>query len=114
MADFHPVVWMFDDELKNITYRYFKSEAIVEHDTTTYGDTSAAFSATSVSWNHGMAEIISSLLNQGLQLTHFEEYDYSPYDCFKNLENVGERKFRFKEYGDRLPLVYSIAARKPL
>lgn len=112
MADFHPVIWMFDDDLKNITYRYFKSEAIVENDSATYGNPDAEFQATSVGWNHGMSEIIGSLLDQGLQLTHFSEYDYCPYACFKNMEKIGNRKFRFKDHRDKLPLVYALVAKK--
>ena len=28
-VEFHPVVWMFDDDFKGIKYRYFNSEAII-------------------------------------------------------------------------------------
>ena len=112
MADFHPVVWMMDDDFTKIEYRYFNSEAIVEQEATTYGDTSAELNATSVGWNHGLAEIVSSLLDQKLQLSHLKEFDYSPYDCFKHTEKIAERKYRIKHLGDKIPMVYAIVAEK--
>lgn len=33
MADFHPVVWMMDNEFQKIQYNYFNVEEIVEHET---------------------------------------------------------------------------------
>ncbi|MNU13517.1 bifunctional 3-demethylubiquinone-9 3-methyltransferase/ 2-octaprenyl-6-hydroxy phenol methylase [compost metagenome] len=30
MAEFHPVVWMFDDDFKDIAYNYFNEKPIVE------------------------------------------------------------------------------------
>jgi SAM-dependent methyltransferase len=112
MADFHPVVWMMDDDFTKIEYRYFKSEAIVEHDQSTYGNPEADFFATSVGWNHGMAEIIGSLLKQNLPLLAFEEFDYSPYNCFKHMEKIAERKYRIRHLGDKIPMVYALVAQK--
>jgi SAM-dependent methyltransferase len=112
MADFHPVVWMMDDDFTKIEYRYFKSEAIVEHDQSTYGNPEADFSATSVGWNHGMAEIIGSLLKQNLPLLAFEEFDFSPYNCFKHMEKIAERKYRIRHLGDKIPMVYALVAQK--
>jgi SAM-dependent methyltransferase len=112
MADFHPVVWMFDDDLKQITYRYFNGEAIVEKDSTTYGNPQAEFKSTSVGWNHGMAEIIGSLLKQNLHLLHFDEFDYSPYNCFKHMEKIAERKYRIQHFEDKIPMVYALVAQK--
>lgn len=112
MADFHPVVWMMDDDFTKIEYRYFNSEAIVEHEATTYGNTTAKLNATSVGWNHGLAEIVSSLLNQNLQLSQLKEFDYSPYDCFKHTEKIAESKFRIKHLGDKIPMVYALVVEK--
>ena len=30
MADFHPVVWMFDDYFKTVAYSYFNTESLIE------------------------------------------------------------------------------------
>ncbi|MFK8103575.1 MAG: class I SAM-dependent methyltransferase [Saprospiraceae bacterium] len=111
-ADFHPVVWMFDDNFDFIEYRYFKSEPIVDTQTGTYADRSAPIEIVDISWNHSMSEVITSLLGQGLRLVDLQEYDYSPYDCFQGMNKVAEDKFTIQKMGDKLPLVYSMVVQK--
>src|SRR5690606_12920458 len=40
-VEFHPVVWMFDDDFGKISYRYFNSGAIIETEIGTYADKEA-------------------------------------------------------------------------
>ncbi len=81
MAEFHPVVWMFDDQFEKIAYNYSNSGAIVESEVGTYADKTAAIAQECVMWNHGLGEVLSSLINSGLEIISLEEYDYSPYKC---------------------------------
>ena len=111
-ADFHPVVWMFDDEFDFIQYRYFKSEAIIDTQSGTYADRTAPIEIVDISWNHSIAEVLNSLLQKGMELVDLQEYDYSPYDCFSGMEKLAEDKYIVKKMGNKLPLVYSIVARK--
>lgn len=112
MADFHPTLWMFDDDFKKVHYNYFKADAIVETNQGTYADREADFEKTSISWNHSMSSIITALINNGLQIEKMQEFDYSPYDCFSGTIKVAERKYRIENMGNKLPMVYAIAAKK--
>ena len=109
MADFHPVVWMFDDAFEGIAHRYFKSDPIVEEDIASYADENASIKKT-VTWNHALSETISALLRAGLKLEHLSEYDYSPYSCFDGCKEVAPGRFRIPKFGDRLPMVYALVA----
>lgn len=111
-VEFHPVVWMFDDDFEKIQYRYFKDEPIVETDTGTYADTKAEFEKTEISWNHGLAEVFRALEQNDLILKSFDEYDYSPYNCFSGMKKLDERKFVVEKHGNKLPLIYSLTATK--
>lgn len=111
-AEFHPVVWMFDDSLNTIEYRYFNSEPIIETDQGTYTDSEKEISETCITWNHGLAEIFNSLKNNGLAVDEFREYDYSPYNCFQNLEEFEPKKYRVKHIGNKIPMVYALVAIK--
>lgn len=111
-AEFHPVVWMFDNDFRQVTYKYSKSEPIVEDHTGTYADPNAPIQHRSVSWNHGLAEVIGALLKQGLQIKQFQEFDYSPYNCFPDTEEVAPGKFQTKNFGDKIPMVYALEAIK--
>lgn len=111
-VDFHPVVWMFDDDFSHIKYRYFNSGPILETVEGTYANPEAPVALESIGWNHGFGEVLGHLLANNLTITHFQEYDYSPYDCFDHTEKIGENKFRIKHLGDKIPMVYSLIARK--
>ncbi|MDP6908136.1 MAG: class I SAM-dependent methyltransferase [Flavobacteriales bacterium] len=111
-VEFHPIVWMFDEHFETVQYRYFKDKAIIETSTGTYADTNSEIEKTEISWNHGIGEVFQNLKNHGLQLLDFKEYDYSPYDCFEGMKKVADRKYIIEKHANKLPLVYSLVARK--
>lgn len=112
LVEFHPIIWMFDDDFQLLTYRYFKSEAIIETYNGTYADREAPITVEEVSWNHALSEILGALLGKNLKIKVFQEFDYSPYGCFPGMEEVEASKFRFKRWGNRLPLLYALVAEK--
>ncbi len=61
-VEFHPVVWMFDNEFSKVDYNYFNSGPIVETETGTYANRDADLTLEYVMWNHGLGEVITSLL----------------------------------------------------
>ena len=113
IVEFHPVVWMFDDHFKEVAYSYFNVEPIVEETQGTYADRRATIVNTSVSWNHPLSEVMAALLGQNLRIEDFQEYDYSPYNCFHETVQIGPSKYRIKHLGDKIPMLYSIVASKP-
>lgn len=113
-VEFHPFIWMHDDNLEKIKYNYFNAEPIVEEIQGTYADRNAEISYQTVGWNHALSEVMQSVLNNGLQLENFQEYDYSPYNCFQGMEETENAKYRFIKFGNKLPLVYSLMFSKPL
>lgn len=109
-VEFHPVVWMFDDNFDKIGYRYLNSGAILETETGTYADKTAEITLSSVSWNHGIGEVLNSLIRNGLEITSLDEFDYSPYNCFNKTIEFEQKKFRIEHLDDKIPMVYSITA----
>jgi len=111
-VEFHPNVWMYDDDFTHVKYNYFKDNAIVEEESGTYADKDADIKSKYVCWNHGLSEVMSGLLNNNLTINNFKEYNYSPYDCFAQTEKIGENKYQIKAFGNKMPLCYSIVASK--
>ena len=111
-AEFHPVVWIFDDDFTYIKYPYFNRGIISETEEGTYADREADLQQNYISWNHPLDEVISALLKQGLSLNKFQEFDYSPYNCFNNTEQVGPKQWRIKSLGAKIPMVYALEAKK--
>jgi SAM-dependent methyltransferase len=113
-VEFHPVVWMFDDNFEHIHYRYLNSGAIIETENGTYAEKKAAITQTSVTWNHGLSEVVNSLICNGLEINSLDEFDYSPYNCFNNTIEFEPKKYRIEQFDDKLPMVYSITATKKI
>lgn len=112
LVEFHPLVWIFDYEFKTIAYDYFDTGEIIENFTGTYADRDAEISYTEVSWNHPLSDVFSSLIDEGIEIRQFKEFDYSPYPCFKNAIEVEPQKFRIEHLGHSIPMVYAIEGRK--
>ena len=112
IVEFHPVVWMYDNDFEKVEYSYFKNEPIVETELGTYADTEADLQLNSVTWNHSLSEVFSALSNHGMAVTSLNEYDYSPYNCFKHTKQTGPKKFVIEKFGNKIPLVYSMVAVK--
>lgn len=112
MADFHPVVWMFDNDFKEVHYNYFNSDAIIEEEMGTYAERGAEIENKTISWNHSTSELLNALIKNGLNIQAFNEFDYSPYRCFNHIEEVEKGTFRIAHLGNKIPMVYSILAIK--
>jgi SAM-dependent methyltransferase len=112
IADFHPVLWMFDDLFQEIIYPYFNSGVIRSELQGTYADRNADVSSVEYGWNHSLSEIMNSLIKNGLKITAFNEYPYSPFNNFRNMEEVKKGLYGVKSLRGRLPMVFTIRAEK--
>ncbi|WP_294263720.1 class I SAM-dependent methyltransferase [uncultured Chryseobacterium sp.] len=112
MAEFHPVVWMFDDDFKGIKYNYFNEKPIIETYEGTYADQSADLVQEYVMWNHSLADVLQNLIQNQMQIMHFKEFDWSPYPCFRHVDEFEKGKWRIPQLGNKIPLVYAVEAIK--
>lgn len=112
MAEFHPVVWMFDNDFNEVQYRYFKDEPILETESGTYAEKEAPIRTQTITWNHALSEVWTALTNQGIAISHFREFDYSPYNIFPEMEEFEPGKFRMKKFCNKLPLVYALKGKR--
>ncbi|MBX2971791.1 MAG: class I SAM-dependent methyltransferase [Flavobacteriales bacterium] len=111
-VEFHPVVWMFDNDFSRVAYSYFNRELIVEEEQGSYADRDASVKLASYTWNHDLAEVLTALLGAGLRLERFVELDGSPHDCFNNTVQGEDGLFRIKGMEGRIPMVYGLVAVK--
>jgi len=112
MAEFHPVIWMFDDDFEDVKYNYFNEKPIIETYEGTYADPSADIVQEYVMWNHSLAEVLQSLIDNHLMIHQFKEFDWSPYPCFRHVEESEKGKWRIPKFGNKVPLVFAIDAQK--
>ena len=111
-VEFHPFIWMFNDDFTEIKYDYFQGEPIIETSEGTYADQSAKISLQEVGWNHEISDVIQSLIDENLEIKNMQEYNYSPYSCFKNMIEIEKGKYHIPQFGAKVPYVYSLVAQK--
>ena len=105
---------MFDDHFKEIIYKYSDSDPIIEELEGSYANRDADIKNRSISWNHGLSTVIEALLQKGMIIESFQEYDYSPYDCFYNTIEIEDEKFQIRGLEGKIPMLYSISALKKI
>ena len=111
-AEFHPAVWMFDDDFKAIEYSYFNAAAIEIQAEGTYADRTADIQHKEISWNHPLGDVFTALFDADLQIGHFQEYDYSPYACFGPIVQRSEHQYLIKGLEGKIPMMYTLVAQK--
>jgi SAM-dependent methyltransferase len=114
MIDFHPVAWMFDEQLNRVKYSYFNTSKIVEETIGTYADKSANLRHECVTWNHSVSEIINALIGAGLHIDFFNEFGFSWFNVFEELipRPTEAGGFIHREHGEKIPLMFSLKASK--
>lgn len=113
IIEFHPIVWMFDylQDPPKMRYGYMQDEVIYEEYEGTYANTTSKMISKEYGWNHGLSEVINSLIEAGLQIEYLNEYDESPYNVMPDLEKTKSGMYVTK---DKLyPLLFEIKAIKP-
>jgi len=109
VAEFHPALYLFDFNTRQIAYHYFnQGTPFVDEDEGSYADRGSGLKTITYFWPHSLAEIMGSLLRQGLQLLDFREYDYSPYNCFPNMEERAPGEFVFGGFEVSFPHVFCL------
>ncbi len=112
IADFHPIVWMFDylEGKPVMKYGYMGKEAIYEEYEGTYANQSSKMVSKEYGWNHGLGEVVSALTEAGLRIEYLKEHDESPYDVLSDLVKTESGNYVTK---DKLyPLIFEIKATK--
>jgi 2-polyprenyl-3-methyl-5-hydroxy-6-metoxy-1,4-benzoquinol methylase len=113
MVEFHPYVWMLDEEFRNIKYSYFNEEVIVSTVTGSYASKNELHEPMKeFGWNHPFTDVFTALSEAGLRMEIFREHDGSPYNCFANMQQHPDGLYRFVQWDKKIPLVYSIQFRK--
>jgi SAM-dependent methyltransferase len=112
IADFHPTLYMYDFPTRQLAYHYFNRGVYEEMVEGTYADPSDTTQLKEYFWNHSLSEIIQALIDQGLSLLEFREFDYSPYNCFENMVERAPGEYVFTASPQSFPHVFSLKLRK--
>ncbi len=115
IAEFHPFAMVFDDNDPELKYRYpyFDKEAMHFEVEGSYADRNAKIqSKEEIGWNHTLAEIITSLIDNGLQIEFLHEFPFSVYQQLPFLVDDGHGIYSFPDGQQPIPLMFSLKATK--
>ena len=110
----HPFTDVFGDEDLSVEYDYFRDEnPRVWEEPGTYADFDAETSNNvTYEWNHTLGDVVSAVSVAGLNVELVHEYDYTTFPRWPILEKSGFDTYRLPEGTPRIPLMYSLRARK--
>ncbi|HEY8654926.1 MAG TPA: class I SAM-dependent methyltransferase [Dermatophilaceae bacterium] len=115
----HPMLWSLTDArpdgLLVVDLPYFeRDEPSVWEDGGTYVETDVVFTAnTTHEWNHGLGEIVTALIAQGLQITGLVEHESVPWEALLGqMTNDDRGEWRLTERPWRLAANYTLQAVK--
>ncbi len=115
----HPMLWSLADSrpdgLLVVEYPYFeRDEPIEEYEGGTYVKTDAKFEHNLThTWNHGLGELVTALLDAGFQITDLVEHDSVPWEALPGqMEQIELGEWRLIDRPWRLPHTFTLRAIK--
>lgn len=113
----HPMLWALDESVipAVLGYPYFEqAEPTVVDDPGSYAQPDIEFVASQTySWNHGLAETITALMDAGMELTQLVEHDSIPWNALPGQmaqDEAGE--WRLSDRPERLAASFTLQAVK--
>ncbi len=114
-----PFLWSLDETHTDrlvVDAPYFETaEPFVVDEQGTYVETDAEFTvSTSATWNHGLGEIVTAVLDAGLVLTGLVEHDSVPWEALPGqMVQDAQGEWRLRDRPERLAASYTLQAVKP-
>jgi SAM-dependent methyltransferase len=82
------------------------------NETTYTGDKTVMAHQSTREWIHALSAVLGGLIDAGLTITMFREHDVLPWQGLKSLVPASDRLWRFPDGVPRIPLSYSVRAKK--
>ncbi len=114
LAEFHPFAHVFGDEDLTVEHDYFHDEPQVWDEPGTYADPEAeTVHNRTYEWNHPLGDVVGAIVGAGLTVELLSEHDHTLFPRWPFLRRSPSGAYLLPEGTPRLPLMYSLRARKP-
>jgi SAM-dependent methyltransferase len=105
MVEFHPFLSAMEGE------HYFHKMEPDSYEEVSYTE-NASTPLPLHSWSHPISSVINALIRNGLKLSFFNEFPFSPYNCFDNLIEREPGKYYRTTTSPEIPMLFSLKAIK--
>jgi SAM-dependent methyltransferase len=117
VRDAHPMLRTLfddiDDDVLRVTLPYFEGNPFRWEAERTYTDGPALALPVQYEWNHGLGEVVQAVIDAGLEVTALREHTECEWQALPHMVEGDDGKFRLAEGRDRLPLMFTLEARRP-
>jgi len=116
-ADAHPAFTVMEECAGKLVPTYdFQTPADqplhFANETTYTGDPTIMANRATREWIHSLSAVLGGLLEAGLTITMFREHEVLPWQGLPSLVQASERLWRLPDGAPRIPLSYSLRAKK--
>ncbi len=114
LAEFHPITHVFGDDDRRIAYDYFDPGPYEWDDAETYvgGDARIEHSR-SIEWQHTLSEVVNAVIGAGFVVESLGEHPFTLFPRWPDLVQPAHGRFELPAGSPRIPLIYSLRARRP-
>jgi SAM-dependent methyltransferase len=113
LAEFHPIMDVFDDDRLEVVEPYFRGEARRWDTPGSYVDEAAVTEHNATwEWTHPVGEVVTALIGAGLRLEFLHEHPMTLWQRFPFLERRGDGTYHLPAGHPTLPMLYSLRATK--
>ncbi len=118
IREYHPVLWSLgdprSDQLLVIEHPYFETRGVHFLEERSYVDHDEPLTSPDIiHFNHGLAEVITALMDAGMELKAIEEHTSAPGRPLGDMmEDIGGGEYRLRGDPTRLPATYTLQATK--
>lgn len=114
VRDGHPMMYTLGDgiadDVLRVTLPYFEGQQLHWFQEATYTDGPPVASLDMYQWNHGLGEIVQSVIDAGLIVTALREHQECEWQAFPHMVEGDDGKWRLASGTDRLPLMFTLEA----
>jgi SAM-dependent methyltransferase len=115
VRDAHPMLMAIHDERPDdqlvVQWPYFEGPAVRWERPTTYVDDLPISEPVIYDWNHGLGEMVSSVLDAGLTLSALREHTFCDWKALPSMVET-DAGWVLPERPERLPLMFTLEAHK--
>ncbi len=114
LHEVHPLSDALGDAELVLEHTYFEEpEPFIDDSGLTYTDgTYPASTERNYSWNHSLGEIVTAVVDHGFVLEGLEEHDWTSFARFPWLVREGDQRYVLPPGRPRIPLSFSLRARR--
>lgn len=114
LSEGHPITWAVADDEPRLVGDYFQEGPARFDEPGTYADPDAATTHNVTNeWQHTLGDVVTALTSRGLVLEFLHEHPFAVWRRYRWLEHRGDGTYGPPPGGPRIPLLFSLRARRP-